>query len=262
MAGFDVIGEDGAPRILTLGGYTTPEQARSGRTWANLLYDLFKKDGKEVQILNGDTDGFTSAQELLMLIRDGILLKPELVICLSGFYNFAYKLGFLKKDQRGYTEILRDHPFTNPGQLDFLKEITSRFGLGQDKMYYGEINNAPAWEYWLQHVDIMHCLCEEFQIRQITFLQSCAFTSGNAISQGFFPADVYGFSQDDMERYCREFQSMYRGAAEGIKNRDYIVDISALYGAEWMYLDACHVKEEYISILTDIVYGVVSPLIN
>ncbi len=251
MAGFDVIGEEGSPRILTLGGYTTPAQAREGKTWANRLYELFKKDGKPVQILNGDTDGFTATEELLMFIRDGILLKPELVICLSGFNNFAYKLGFLKEEQREYAAILRDHPFTNPGQIEFYKDITSRFGLGKDVMYYGEENKITAWEYWLMEVDIIHCLCEEFGIRHITFLQPCVFSGYGEFSN---ETAGYGFSSNELEQFRARFKSMYESAAQGAKTRDYIKDISTLFENVEVYSDACHVKDEHLIKLGDTIY--------
>jgi hypothetical protein len=260
MYGFDAIGEDGAPRVLALGGYTTTEQARNGLSWADGLYGLFRKDGVGVQILNGDTDGFSSAQELMMFIRDGILLKPRLAICLSGFYNFAYSLGFLKKRHREYADILREHPFTTPIQLEFYKEITARMGLGNDKMHYGEPNSMPAWELWLFHTDIMHCLCEEFGIRHMVFLQPCAFSGGYAADrdeEASLSAE-YSLSPGELENFRAGFQSMYAGAAEGAKTRDYIVDLSGLYSSG-AYSDACHIKAERSGELAEAIYRVAAP---
>ena len=84
LTGFDVIGGDGAQygRIVTLGGCTTPEIAQNGQSWAHALY---KHAGGKYQILNGCTDGYSSAQILTMFIREAILLKPKLVVCLSGY---------------------------------------------------------------------------------------------------------------------------------------------------------------------------------
>jgi hypothetical protein len=255
LSGFDAIGEDGAPRVLALGGYTTPEQAERGLSWPNLLHGLFLRGGKPVQILSGDTDGYSSAQEMLMLIRDGILLKPEIAVCLSGFYDFAYGLGFLKKEDRKYAEILRKHPFTNLGQLKYYGWMTARFPLGRDKMHYGEENSAPAWENWIRHMDIVHCLCEEFGIRHTAFLQPCVFSGQNVPEKPDFDAfdEEYGFNPEEMAGYWEAFRQMYGRASEAAKSREYIVDLSGLFGGG-DFLDPCHLSETSLEILTGEIY--------
>ncbi|MDR1705740.1 MAG: hypothetical protein LBS19_13795 [Clostridiales bacterium] len=245
MPGFDVYGDDGAARILTLGGYTTPEQAKSGLAWPALLYERFKNDGRPVQIISGDTDGFTSAQEMLMFIRDGILLRPELVINLSGFYNFAYKLGFVREDERKYVEALQKYPFTNPNQLKYYDDMTSRFELGRGNMYYGEENDVPAWDYWLQHMDIIHCLCNEFNIGHTAVLQPCAFSGG------------YEPDGDKTADFGSKFKDMYAYASEAVNDRDYIVDLSGLYNAA-DFEDACHLGEKGLAMLAGEIYKLIA----
>lgn len=245
-SGFDVLGGDDAPggRIVTLGGYTTPEQAKNHTSWADSLYEQF---GGKYQILNGCTNGYTSAQEMTMLIRDVILLKPKLVICLSGFYNFAYKLGFLK--DRHFAEILKTHPFTTPGQIEFYNKITARFGLGNDKIYYGEENHLPAWEYWLSHVDITHCLCKEFGIRHMTFLQPCIFSGNYTRSRSEDDAliEAYDMTTDELNQFAAEFRKQYAQVAMHTVECRYVADLSSLFdGIQNVYLDACHVKPDYL----------------
>lgn len=255
LSGFDVIGEDGLLRILALGGYTTTVQAKQRISWADYLYKIFKDANQPVQIINGDTDGFTTAQEMMMFIRDGILLKPELVICLSGFHNFAYKLGFIREKE--YVDILQKYPFTNLGQLEFYKDITSRFGLGNDKMHYGEENNMSAWEYWLSHVDIIHCLCNEFDIQHMTFLQPCVFSGKYKLSdtEKYVLAKTYGITEVEIERFDKEFRQVYKNAVQGSKDCAYITDISGLFDDDSnVYVDACHLGGEYVNKIADAVY--------
>jgi len=245
LPGFDVLGKDDAPggRIVTLGGYTTPEQAKNHSSWADFLYDQL---AGRFQIFNGCTDGYTSAQEMTLLIRDVILFKPKLVICLSGFYNFAYKLGLVKEKQ--YAQILKTHPFTTPGQIAFYQKITSRFGLGNDRVYFGEENLVPAWEYWLGHQDIIHCLCEEFGIRHRTFLQPCIFSGEYPRSRGedIALAEAFGITDDELAMFAAQFGEQYRRAADAARNREYIADISNLFDSDnEVYLNACHVRDEY-----------------
>jgi len=245
IPGFDVLGEDNAPggKIVTLGGYTTPEQALSHSTWADSLYEQLNGN---VQIINGCTDGYTSAQELIMLIRDVILLKPRLVICLSGFYNFAYKSGFVKDKEDA--EILKTHPFANPGQLAFYRKFTSRFGLGNNKVYYGEKNKLPAWQYWIEQVDIIHCLCEEFGIQHMTFLQPCIFSGKYQYSQREAEAldEYYGITMTELAEFAAAIREEYAKAVDAAKERTYIADISTLFDGESnVYIDSCHVRDTY-----------------
>jgi hypothetical protein len=242
--GFDILGAENAAengRIVTLGGYSTIEQAKKHISWADYLH---KKLGEKYQIYNGCTEGFTSAQELTMLIRDVILLKPKLVICLSGYNNFANKTGFVKEKE--YAEILRTRPFTNSGQIAFTKKVVSRFGLGNDKIYYGEENNKPAWEYWLEQEEIIHSLCEEFGIRHMTFLQPCIF-SGNyepSESENARLAELYKITKKETDGYLAAIRGEYKNAQAAISGSEYIFDISEIFNGEsGVYTDAYHVKE-------------------
>jgi hypothetical protein len=251
--GFNVLGENDAPggRIVTLGGYTTPEQVNSHLSWADRLYEQLEK---KVQIFNGCTDGYTSAQEMTMLIRDAILLRPRLVICLSGFYNFAYKAGFVK--EKKYAGILKMYPFTNLGQIAFYDKITSHFGLGNDKVYYGEENHAPAWKSWIEHEDIIHCLCEEFGIQHITLLQPCAFSGKYHRSQqeDIMLTEAFGITGTELAAYAVGFQEHYGRIAEAARARSYIIDISSLFDGDLeVYLDAFHVHERYINKIAGVV---------
>ena len=175
------------------------------QSWVNGLYDLFKADNCSVQLINGDTNGFSSAHEMMMLIRDGILLRPSLVISLSGFYNFAYNTGLVEKKQ--YAEILKDYPFTNLRQLEYYGEFIPRFGLGNDKIHYGEKVTMSPWTYWVEHAKIINGLCSEFGINHMTFLQPCVFSQNYNASQNEVDtlAKLYGITNNDVVIFERNF---------------------------------------------------------
>jgi hypothetical protein len=259
--GFDVLGDDGGTRILTLGGYTTAEQAKENRAWVNKLYNRFKEDGKSVQIINGDTDGYTSAQEMMMLIRDGILFNPKVVICLSGFYNFAYKLGLVKKEEQDLKEHLQKYPFVNAKQLTYYNDITANMGIGYDKIYCGEENNTPPAEYWIQHTDIMHNICEAFNIQYKTFLQPCIFSGNYKASKNerVMLSREYALSQGDILKAKSAFMETYNHAETYIKQRDYIEDISHEFDNEKdsIYIDAVHLNDEALKSLVNRIYEVI-----
>jgi hypothetical protein len=240
LQGFDVIGKDSGEKIVALGGYTTPAQAKGEKSWANALHRLAGKS----QILCGCTDGYASGQILTMFIREVPLLAPKLVVCLSGFYNIAYRLGFVqnKKD----AAFFKLHPFATPGHLHFYRQITARFGIGKDEVYYGEENGMPAWELWLRHMGDINCLCEEFGIRFKALLQPCVFSGAYRRSEreDAFLRERYGVTDAELDAFQAGFQQEYAEITKGAMDLSYIADLSCMFDShEDVYADACHVKD-------------------
>ena len=251
LPGFDVFGTDDAPcgRIVAIGGYTTPEPLQSGRSWVELLYR--KLEGK-YQILSGCTDGYSSAQILTMFIRDAVLFRPKLVICFSGFYDIAYKLGFV--ENKADAELLKTHSFSTPGQIAFLRRLTPHFGLGNYKVYYGQSNDMPACELWLRRMAEIKCLCDEFEIGFRSALQPCVFSGKYVRSEeeSSFLREYYKISDDAVEAFRARFQQEYREITIRAEALDYIVDLSGVFDHHKdVYYDACHAKDEYFALLAE-----------
>ena len=251
QGGFDILGDDAAHggRILTLGGYTTPKLAEERSSWASLLYERLSRS---VQIYNGCTDGFTSAQELIMFIRDGILLKPKILLQLSGFHDFAYKLGLLR--ERQHAQLLDKHPYTTPRQIAFYEKITSKFGLGNDRVFYGEEDDTPAWEGWLSRVESVNTLCLEFGIKHLAFLQPSAFSPGylRTATEDAAICESYDLTQNELTDIAPRFHEQYAKTREAALSRDYVIDLSALSdGDSGVYTDAYHLRGEHINRLVD-----------
>jgi hypothetical protein len=158
MPGFDVYGgENAGHSIVALGG---------AEGWARSLHKLM---GEDFRVYDGCTDGHTTAQAMIMLIRDGLLLKTDMAVCVSGYYNFAYRLGVgVSESDAG---ILKTHPFATPNHIRYHKAIAERMGLGNGRIYYGAEVSAPAWETWAEHLKIMNALCAEFGMAFQAFLQ-------------------------------------------------------------------------------------------
>lgn len=254
MGGFGILGEDDAPggRILTLGGYTTPEQVGAQASWGDFLY---KRLG-DTQIYHGCTEGYSSAQELTMLLRDGVLFQPRRVLSLSGFHNFAYRLGFVHPGEDA--AFLSGHPFATPRQMAFFRKITARFGLGNDRVYYGETIEMPAWEYWLLQMESMRVICEEFGIMFQAFLQPCAFSGQYRMSGRELQrlCVQYARSEAEIRMFAEAFREEYAGVAGRIQERPYIVDLSGLFDEEEdVYLDAYHVDAQHMPRLVEAIYA-------
>ena len=71
------------PVILTLGGSTT-DALNHESSWPEELARLLVEQGIAGTVINGAAGGYSTSQELLKLIRDGIEFWPDLVISYSG----------------------------------------------------------------------------------------------------------------------------------------------------------------------------------
>jgi lysophospholipase L1-like esterase len=102
------------PIILTLGGSTT-DGVKYDHSWPEELEKIFVTNGQQGSIINGGVGGYSSNQELLKLIRDGLIFNPDIVISYSGVNDDREKQ---TKDE------LIVHPMVNKQQLAILKYLT------------------------------------------------------------------------------------------------------------------------------------------
>jgi lysophospholipase L1-like esterase len=71
------------PTILALGGSTT-DGVNYGHSWPEELANLLARRGISATVINGGTGGYTSNQDLLKLVRDGLEFRPDIIIDYGG----------------------------------------------------------------------------------------------------------------------------------------------------------------------------------
>ena len=98
------------PIILTLGGSTT-DAVQSNHSWPEELSKLLAERGISATVVNGGTGGYSTNQELLKLVRDGLEFKPDIVISYSGV-----------NDRGKYSEL--PYPMVHPYQRYMLEFLT------------------------------------------------------------------------------------------------------------------------------------------
>ena len=98
------------PLILTLGGSTTDGLSHA-TSWPEELAQLLREQDIAGTVINGAVGGYSSNQELLKLVRDGIEFRPDLVISYSGV-----------NDRGRYSRL--PHPMVHPYQREILSGLT------------------------------------------------------------------------------------------------------------------------------------------
>ena len=76
------------PIILVLGGSTT-DGVMYGHSWPEELAKLLVNRGTAGTVINGGTGGYSTNQELLKLIRDGLEFLPDVIISYSGVNDYG-----------------------------------------------------------------------------------------------------------------------------------------------------------------------------
>ena len=100
------------PIILALGGSTT-DGISYGHSWPEELANNLKSLEIEGTVINGGTGGYSTNQELLKLIRDGLEFHPDIVISYSGI-----------NDRGRYSEL--PHPMTHKFQRKLFGKIVDK----------------------------------------------------------------------------------------------------------------------------------------
>ncbi len=213
-------------RIVTLGGSTSDSTYENIKSWSELLYSQLKKMGLSVEIYSGGVACYTSAQECLKLIKDGLSLHPDLVISYSG-----------TNDACDYLYDVKGHPFHRPYIAEHLKKlilknkITGTGNVLVKGLTFGVKDHSSRAEFWIKTQKIMHAVCQEFGIGFHGFLQP--------YNDKLMPYLYENQGRTPNERFYEEAKRLIER-----QNQRWLHDISGLYEhSQDVYYDQCHVYE-------------------
>lgn len=154
-----------AIKILTLGGSTTSAYGAKNSSWSEKLSLLLKEYGISHVLYCGGVDAYSASNELIKLIRDGIWLKPDLVINYSGANN----------ENRCDVENM----FLNTYQEILFKNLAGKISIDSTgnvkQVYYGIHPKVNDYEYWYIQMKVLHGVCSSLGIHHRAFLQPILF---------------------------------------------------------------------------------------
>ena len=122
--GYCVIGENNKDdyKIMVVGGSTSAIDLYIYESWTEILQKKFRNEGQSVTIYNGAVASCYSLQELIKVIRDAHVLKPDLIISYSGV-----------------NDIGETDRYLPPGYIDGVKKTRTLFDWLRNEKY---IKNA------------------------------------------------------------------------------------------------------------------------
>ena len=229
LQGYVVYGEEkrGCLKIMVLGGSTSTDGYYRTKSWVNLFFHKIERSGIEVVLYNGAACGYDIVQELLRLMRDGNIIKPDYVISMSGVNNTNRKMR-------------TDNQFC---VVDFLNWIKA---LDRECEYSSGINdNEVLYDFWNRNAKIMKMICELLGAKFYGFLQPINIGIKNA---GLNEISMY--EQED----CLSNTNIFREKVMSEREHIYTNLIDLFDKKENMYIDNCHYSNKANDIIANIVY--------
>ncbi len=224
-------------KIVVLGGSTTDGKLFPFPSWPEIMFN--KIDNDRVHVYNAGVSGYTSAQELIKLIRDVVLIKPDMVIVYDGYNDTSeinacpgnyFEFAYLKKA----LDFARDHM---NHEWDFILQDEE----AENDIISPIIGN---FENWLMNIEMMHAIAADRGIKFYSFLQPMLSNKTNLSREEkgiLFEAENFcGLKKTSL--MGKEFRSKIVSVAS---SHDYIYDLSDIFDdLPNIYMDICHVREE------------------
>jgi len=261
LDGFLIYGKKTAdferPVILALGGSTT-DGIRVGHSWPEELARTMKEKSVPGTVINGGIGGYSTNQELLKLIRDGLEFKPDFVISYSGI-NDRGKYGELPYPMvHSYQRQLLDVQ-TGSAPSRFLPStmaLLSGAGLGgKGGMDYtmGLKTARSLGQQYQRNMELMHAICAAEGCRFDAFIQPFAFYNSKFAT--IVSPDEKG------EGYIKAVLALYQEIAGLPATHDYIHDATRiLEQADDVYMpDGVHLNQKGDKVVGEYIFQFLEP---
>ena len=239
LNGIEIYGNEcsGNYKIVVLGGSTSDGKLYPFKSWPELLYD--KIDNDRVVVYNAGVSGYTSAQELIKLIRDIVLLKPDMIIVYDG-YNDTSEINACPGKYFEFTYLKK--------ALDFAREHISHdwdfISQSDDVESNRGIPIIGNFENWLMNIEMMHAIAVDRGIKFYSFFQPMLSSKKNLTKEEMgilFEAENFcGLKKTSL--MGKEFRNKI---TDVVKSHNYIYDLSSIFDdIHDVYMDICHVRED------------------
>lgn len=237
-------------RIVTLGGSTTTPHFIG--CWPKQLYNVLRSNGVNATVYNGGVSGYSTAQELLKLLRDVLPLRPDIVISFNGINDV------------GYMHVMPSHPMIHVYLDNVMTSIQtdkvvtkSRKGAVAGVTYGDNITTTPC-DSWLSNLRAMNALCAEFNVKFYSILQPTLGVGKYAASLCELKM-LENYDSGMRNRYVPLLQSFYEGARKYASDTTYIIDqVDAFNGAFDLYHDCRHPNERGYHIIASNIFSILS----
>lgn len=218
-------------RIAVLGGSTSSEVYHP-ENWVSKLYYKLKQENISVTIYNGAHTADDIVDEMLRLLRDISVLKPHIVISMSGVNNLAYKNS--------------SNQFNETRMLSWAKSIS------RDKAYCtGVDTDESLFSFWNRNQNLLRVISNFYGAAFLGFLQ---------------PINITMERMDLREKSLFELDHRIVGAMDFAQSEcnghGYINLLRLFEHQDDMFIDIAHYTDRAQEVIANKVYDAVMPIIQ
>lgn len=228
--GWKLYGDEGAGRIriMVLGNSTTSEEFHP-ENWVSKIYNKLAQKNIQTTIYNGAYPDDDIVSELFRLLRDGYVIKPHIVISMSGVNNIQRK--------------------KIPNQFNESRLIGWAEQLAPEEKYCGGIDYEESqYSFWSRNIGLLRAVSEFYEARFFGFLQ---------------PMNIMMNHMSLHEKSIHEAEINIAGAkefAEGACDTDGYINIMRLFEHKnEMFIDTIHYTSKAHEIIAEKVCEEIMP---
>lgn len=226
-------------KIVVLGGSTTDGTLFPFQSWSEIMFNQIHND--QIVIYNAGVSGYTSAQELIKLIRDIVPMKPNMIIVYDG-YNDTSEINARPGQYFEFIYLKRALDFAKKHMnhnWDFIAQDD-----GEDEQKKDVFSTIDNFDNWLMNIEMMHAIAADRGIKFYSFFQPM-LSSKKSLTKNergiLFEVENFQGLQETALR-GRNFRHKIQDA---VKSHAYICDLSDLFDLyDDVYMDICHVRED------------------
>lgn len=243
--------------ILTMGGSTTDAFLYPFKSWSEILHERLEECGIS-NVVYGGVSGYTSADELYKIIRDGMALEPDIVINYSGcndinLRKYPYINSYMKRIS-GYLE--------KQGNRVGTRFDMNAFGVTWGIDGYSEEDTDANYSFWVKNQKMIHAICQSFHIQHITIHQPNLCNGKKNLTQyekeHLLNICYCGIVRQPMEKNIQQAVQFRKRVEEDAIHEEWIEDFSDIFDNEDVYIDRFHVNEKGNRIIAEHIFEILN----
>ncbi len=236
------------PLKLFITGGSTSDIALHKENWPNQLRQLFMKNKINAIIYAGGVGGYSSGQELLKLLRDGLQLQPDIHISYSGA-NESADGGYVSKYEYSFYETAYKESFTTVILPSTIFLIKKTLNLSYYDVSVKKVQPMNTFYFWKQNMSTMSSIAQKSGYHFVGILQPVL---------GIGNYKQANEKEIDPGNYRKDYQSYFPIAKRFILNKDSsLYDFTNIFDTVKgnVFVDDCHVNEPYQPLIAAKVYN-------
>lgn len=244
-------------KIVTLGGSTTDGEVNSIPSWPEILHDVINRE--DVTIYNAGCAGYTSAWELIKLIRDMLGIGPDMVISYSGVNDSILPDSNFPFNGCGLWNMFRTMQklCVNPAGWELREDGAIMCGVPSKK---------DRFDNWLTNMRHMNAIVQMTGGCFYGFLQPMLASKNGRTRQENNKLLNVRLKEFDVNGMNGREDSVFRRYMMDRKveqTYDYLYDLSHIFDdIDGVYIDLCHVYEKGNRIIASEIYSRISGKID